>query len=92
VPDRGRVSRSVLEDVGSSPGPVTARRPVVSHASQLVTAATPPAGVDEDEDNNENSEGDEPSADPERLARERHVLTSFVYEYGGCGSAVVKAC
>jgi hypothetical protein len=83
--ERGRVS-------GSVPDVRFVARPRFRHDSQLVAAATPPAGVDEDEDNDENSEGDEPSADPEHLARKSHVLTSFAYQYGGGGAAVVKGC
>jgi len=40
----------------------------LGHDRQLVAAATPPAGVDEDEGNDENSEGNEPSADPDHPA------------------------
>jgi hypothetical protein len=39
-------------------------------------AATSSAGVD-NEDDAENNKGNQPCADPERLARKCHVLTSF---------------
>jgi hypothetical protein len=54
------------------------RQGFVSDAGgSLVAAATTPAGIDEDQDNDQNSEGNETSADPERLARKCHVLTPF---------------
>jgi hypothetical protein len=55
------------------------RRLFPTTGSELVTAAhtAPAAGLDDYKDNDENSEGNEPSADPQRLARECHVVTPF---------------